>query len=113
MLAWPNALTCPALLWLFLLITGNICAAAVAAMLDNEKDGWLCTTAKACLPARLSARVLARRGSNPPAHLDGSLPGDFGWDPLGLGADPDRLKWFAEVRPLSKLWSSCACWVLS
>ena len=42
--------------------------------------------------------MLVRRGSNPPAHLDGSLPGDFGWDPLGLGADPDRLKWFAEVR---------------
>lgn len=41
--------------------------------------------------------MLVRRGSNPPAHLDGSLPGDFGWDPLGLGADPDRLKWFAEV----------------
>ena len=50
------------------------------------------------LLAGLSARVLLRRGSTPPAHLDGSLPGDFGWDPLGLGADPDRLKWFAEVR---------------
>ena len=52
---------------------------------------------KAGLPG-LSACVPVRRGSTPPAHLNGSLPGDFGWDPLGLGADPDRLKWFAEVQ---------------
>ncbi len=51
--------------------------------------------ARAFAPERGQARC---RGSNPPAHLDGTLPGDFGWDPLGLGADPDRLKWFAEVR---------------
>jgi light-harvesting complex I chlorophyll a/b binding protein 5 len=29
----------------------------------------------------------------PPKYLDGTLAGDFGFDPLGLGADPQRLKW--------------------
>jgi hypothetical protein len=28
-----------------------------------------------------------------PAHLNGTLAGDAGFDPLGLGQDPDRLKW--------------------
>lgn len=30
-----------------------------------------------------------------PAYLDGSLAGDYGWDPLGLGSDPVALKWCA------------------
>lgn len=32
-----------------------------------------------------------------PAHLDGSLPADYGFDPLGLGADPDALKWYVQA----------------
>lgn len=32
-------------------------------------------------------------GSKLPEHLDGSLPADFGFDPLGLGTDPAKLKW--------------------
>ncbi|MCE0481219.1 Chlorophyll a-b binding protein CP24 10B, chloroplastic [Datura stramonium] len=28
-----------------------------------------------------------------PEWLDGSLPGDYGFDPLGLGKDPAFLKW--------------------
>ena len=36
-------------------------------------------------------------GSTPPAHLDGSMAGNFGFDPLGLGANPDRLKWYQEA----------------
>ncbi|KAF5177450.1 Chlorophyll a-b binding protein [Thalictrum thalictroides] len=41
-------------------------------------------------------------GSTPPAWLDGSLPGDFGFDPLGLGSDPESLRWNAML-PFSKL----------
>jgi hypothetical protein len=33
-------------------------------------------------------------GSEAPAHLDGTLPGDFGWDPLGLGVEKERLAWY-------------------
>ena len=30
-----------------------------------------------------------------PAHLSGTMAGDFGFDPLGLGAQgPERLKWY-------------------
>lgn len=32
-------------------------------------------------------------GTKFPDHLDGTLVGDFGFDPLGLGKDPAKLKW--------------------
>eukprot|EP00238_Polyblepharides_amylifera_P000663 CAMPEP_0196572044 /NCGR_PEP_ID=MMETSP1081-20130531/2159_1 /TAXON_ID=36882 /ORGANISM="Pyramimonas amylifera, Strain CCMP720" /LENGTH=279 /DNA_ID=CAMNT_0041889225 /DNA_START=70 /DNA_END=909 /DNA_ORIENTATION=+ len=49
--------------------------------------------------SRTSLNVVAREamwapGSEAPAHLDGSMAGDFGFDPLGLGVEPDRLQWF-------------------
>ena len=34
-------------------------------------------------------------GNKFPEHLDGSLPGDFGFDPLSLGSEPETLKWCA------------------
>ena len=37
------------------------------------------------------------KGAIAPAHLDGTLPGDFGFDPLGLGADPGRLYWYNQA----------------
>ena len=50
-------------------------------------------------------RPLWLPGSTPPSHLDGSLPGDFGWDPLGLGANPEALKWFREAELQHARWA--------
>ncbi|PSS31423.1 Photosystem I chlorophyll a/b-binding protein like [Actinidia chinensis var. chinensis] len=36
-------------------------------------------------------------GLDPPSYLDGSLAGDFGFDPLGLGENPDNLKWYVQA----------------
>ncbi|XP_057767492.1 photosystem I chlorophyll a/b-binding protein 6, chloroplastic isoform X2 [Salvia miltiorrhiza] len=44
-------------------------------------------------------------GSSPPEWLDGSLPGDFGFDPLGLGSDPELLKWFAQAELMHARWA--------
>merc|ERR550514_1987400 len=44
-------------------------------------------------------------GNAPPAHLDGSMSGDFGFDPLRLGTDPDMLKWFREAELQHCRWA--------
>jgi hypothetical protein len=33
-------------------------------------------------------------GAKVPSHLKGELAGDFGFDPLNLGADPKALAWY-------------------
>lgn len=47
-------------------------------------------------------------GTTPPEWLDGSLPGDFGFDPLGLGSDPELLKWFAQAELMHSRWAMLA-----
>jgi hypothetical protein len=32
-----------------------------------------------------------------PEHLDGSLPGDYGFDPLKLAVDPWKMKWYQQA----------------
>lgn len=44
-------------------------------------------------------------GSTPPPWLDGSLPGDFGFDPLGLGSDPEVLKWNVQSELVHCRWA--------
>jgi len=44
-------------------------------------------------------------GTEAPAHLDGSLPADFGYDPLGLGKDPASLKWYREAELQHARWA--------
>jgi len=44
-------------------------------------------------------------GSPAPAHLDGSLAGDYGFDPLSLGADPEALKWNQQAELIHGRWA--------
>ncbi|KAH0468010.1 hypothetical protein IEQ34_003043 [Dendrobium chrysotoxum] len=44
-------------------------------------------------------------GSTPPPWLDGSLPGDFGFDPLGLGSDPESLRWNVQSELVHCRWA--------
>lgn len=43
-----------------------------------------------------------------PEWLDGSLPGDYGFDPLGLGRDPAALKWYREAEIIHGRWAMAA-----
>mmetsp|Transcript_8361 Transcript_8361/g.22619 ORF Transcript_8361/g.22619 Transcript_8361/m.22619 type:complete len:253 (-) Transcript_8361:56-814(-) len=45
-------------------------------------------------------------GTETPAHLaSSSLPGNFGFDPLGLGKDADKLKWYAQAELQHARWA--------
>ena len=52
-----------------------------------------------------AARPLWRPGSKAPAWLDGSLPGDFGFDPLALGEQPAALKWYVQGELQNGRWA--------
>merc|ERR1711904_405411 len=44
-------------------------------------------------------------GNEPPVHLDGSMAGDFGFDPLRLGTDKKYLTWFREAELQHCRWA--------
>lgn len=43
-----------------------------------------------------------------PAYLRGELPGDYGWDPLGLARDPAKLDRYFELELLHARWAMLA-----
>merc|ERR1712093_605504 len=62
-----------------------------------------------CAPHYIKAREAAwLPGSQAPAHLDGSLPGDFVFDPLGLGKQPQTLKWYQQAEVQHARWAMLA-----
>ena len=43
-----------------------------------------------------------------PDYLDGTIAGDYGFDPLGLGSDPERLKYYQEAELMNARWAMMA-----
>ncbi|KMT10798.1 hypothetical protein BVRB_5g114540 [Beta vulgaris subsp. vulgaris] len=57
-----------------------------------------------------SLKVEAKKGEwlpglASPAYLNGSLPGDNGFDPLALAEDPENLKWFVQAELVNGRWA--------
>ncbi|RVW12055.1 Chlorophyll a-b binding protein P4, chloroplastic [Vitis vinifera] len=57
-----------------------------------------------------SFKVEAKKGEwlpglSSPSYLDGSLPGDNGFDPLGLAEDPENLKWYVQAELVNSRWA--------
>lgn len=44
-------------------------------------------------------------GTPHPEHLKGELPGDYGFDPLSLGSDPEVLSWFVQAELQHARWA--------
>eukprot|EP00878_Enallax_costatus_P043886 GHUV01051987.1.p1 GENE.GHUV01051987.1~~GHUV01051987.1.p1 ORF type:complete len:185 (-),score=46.19 GHUV01051987.1:122-676(-) len=85
------------------------------AALAHKSVAGLSGRARVSSRSRTAARVVCAAGRptwlpnlTPPAHLDGSLAGDFGFDPLGLGADAGRLKWYTEAEKTNGRWAMAA-----
>jgi len=62
---------------------------------------------------RASVQVFAERklwlpNIKTPDYLDGTIAGDYGFDPLGLGSDPERLKYYQEAELMNARWAMMA-----
>jgi len=55
--------------------------------------------------AAASVRPLWFPGNPAPEHLDGTLAGDFGFDPLGLASEPELKKWFVQAELQNGRWA--------
>ena len=51
------------------------------------------------------SRPLWYPGGEAPEHLKGELAGDFGFDPLNLGSDPELLVWFQQAELQHARWA--------
>lgn len=64
--------------------------------------------ARATVVVQASGRQMWLNDATPPPHLDGTLAGDYGFDPLGLGSDPEKLKYYAEAELMNSRWAMMA-----
>ncbi|GBF96531.1 hypothetical protein Rsub_09114 [Raphidocelis subcapitata] len=58
--------------------------------------------------AAAADRPLWFPGNPAPAHLDGSLAGDYGFDPLNLGQEPETLRWMVQAELQNGRWAMLA-----
>ncbi|KAF8055753.1 PF20 [Scenedesmus sp. PABB004] len=50
-------------------------------------------------------RPLWYPGNPAPAYLDGTLAGDYGFDPLGLSSDPETMRWMVHAELQNARWA--------
>ncbi|PON94184.1 Chlorophyll A-B binding protein [Trema orientale] len=77
------------------------CKSVLKPSFGVAKQPWPAQTGKTrsrtLVVAQAQVRPTWLPGLDPPPYLDGSLAGDFGFDPLGLGEDPESLRWYVQA----------------
>ena len=80
-------------------------SAPIVARAGSFAGRKLATNATNGTVGKTAARAVWMPGSTPPAHLDGSLPCDYGFDPLNLGKEPANLARFQEAEIIHSRWA--------
>eukprot|EP00775_Hariotina_reticulata_P011341 gene11341-11490_t len=82
-------------------------ASSLAGQAVSRRSAVRTPGSRASVVVRAAAanRPLWAPGVVAPAYLDGTLAGDRGFDPLGLGADPVALKWYQQSELVHARWA--------
>ncbi|KAJ1267999.1 hypothetical protein BS78_07G102900 [Paspalum vaginatum] len=75
---------------------------------SSSSSGRLPVCANATTSGRVTMSAEWMPGQPRPAHLDGSSPGDFGFDPLGLATVPENFERFKESEVYHCRWAMLA-----
>jgi len=76
-----------------------------AARLTSQRAGARVQARRSSVAVHAASRPLWQPGVAAPAHLDGSMPGDFGFDPLNLGVNKDALEWYRNAELQNGRWA--------
>lgn len=76
-----------------------------AARLTSQRAGARVQARRSPVAVHAATRPLWQPGQEAPAHLDGSMPGDFGFDPLNLGVNADALEWYRNAELQNGRWA--------
>ncbi|KAI8468647.1 MAG: light-harvesting complex I protein [Monoraphidium minutum] len=69
------------------------------------RSGRVAKAARVVRAAAAADRPLWFPGNPAPAYLDGSLAGDFGFDPLKLAEEPATLRWMVQAELQNGRWA--------
>jgi len=66
-------------------------------------------SARPSVAAGVASRPLWAPNVKAPEYLDGTLAGDYGWDPLGLGKDETARRWYRQAELVHARWAMLGC----
>ncbi|GAX86221.1 hypothetical protein CEUSTIGMA_g13634.t1 [Chlamydomonas eustigma] len=79
------------------------------ALMSKPAAGVSGRSSRSCRSVTVKAAASNRAswfpGTPLPSHLDGTLPGDFGFDPLNLGVEPFKLQWYVQAELQNGRWA--------
>lgn len=89
-------------------IGGEVIAESISRLMGNTEEGD--AIQKKAKDLGVKARSAVENGGSSyndvgRLMLDGSLPGDFGFDPWGLGSDPESLRWNVQAELVHCRWA--------
>eukprot|EP00793_Prasinoderma_coloniale_P004057 PRCOL_00006232-RA len=76
---------------------------------EGRADGVRLGIARASADDCCAPRIRRYPGAKAPAYLDGSMAGDFGFDPLRLGANSNLLPYYQEAELMNGRYACLAC----
>ena len=90
------------------------CSTRLSASTASVKGRSLVSSSRSAVRRHVAANAGKDRemwypGAKAPSYLDGSMAGDYGFDPLRLGANKNLINYYREAELMNGRWAMVAC----